>query len=315
MSNQQRGAEWKVGLFIAIGIAIIAVMAVTFGKLGTGLQTFYGVKVEFPDASGLLKGGEVRMAGARIGFASEAPELAEGRYAVVVTLRIREGVKIPKNSKFTIDTSGLMGDAYVDIALPDHPDTQVLTDGAMIFGTRKEGISDLAARGSAVMVELQKRLAELEAPIKDVRDNLLSDVNLKNLEKSISNFTEFTETLKSTGKELNEIVVKAKGAGTDMSDAMAAAKAAMAKVDGVVAKVDAAAADIKPTINSLKRTSDGADKAVDGLRSLLAKANDGQGVLGLLLSDRETSDNIKSLIRNLKAHGILWYKDKPDKKN
>ena len=50
MSNQHRGAEWKVGLFIAIGIAIIAVMAVVFGKLGTGLQSFYDVTAEFPDA-------------------------------------------------------------------------------------------------------------------------------------------------------------------------------------------------------------------------------------------------------------------------
>jgi phospholipid/cholesterol/gamma-HCH transport system substrate-binding protein len=171
MSNENRGAEWKVGLFIAIGIVIITVMAVIFGKLGTGLQSFYDVRAEFPDASGLLKGAEVRMAGARIGFAGGAPELVDGRYAVTVLLRIRDGVKIPKNATFTVDTSGLMGDAFVDIAIPEHPDGQMLTNGAMVMGVRKEGISDLAARGSAVMIELQKRLAELEDPIRDIRSH------------------------------------------------------------------------------------------------------------------------------------------------
>jgi phospholipid/cholesterol/gamma-HCH transport system substrate-binding protein len=314
MSNQHRGAEWKVGLFIAIGIIIITVMAVVFGKLGTGLQSFYDVKVEFPDASGLLKGAEVHLAGARIGFASEAPELVEGRYAVTVTLRIREGVKIPKNAKFIVDTSGIMGDAYVDISIPERPDTQVLANGAMVLGFRKEGMGDLMARGSGVMIELQKRLAELEDPIKNVRENLLSEANMVNLQKSFSNVREFTDSLKQTGKDLDEIVAKAKGAGGDLSEAMTAAKTAMAKIDGVVAKVDAAAAELKPALVSLKLTSDGAEKAVTNLRVLLTKANQGQGVLGLLLSDRETSDNLKAFIRNLKSKGILWYKDKPDAK-
>jgi len=315
MSKEHRGAEWKVGLFIATGIAIITVMAVIFGKLGTGLQSFYDIKAEFPDASGLLKGAEVRLSGARVGFASDAPQLVDGRYAVTVALRIREGVKIPKNARFIVDTTGLMGDAYVDVSIPERPDTQLLQSGAMVLGVRKEGMSDLVVRGSSVMVELQKRLAELEDPIKDVREHLLSDINLANLEKSFANIREFTDSLKQTGKELNEIVSKAKGAGGDLSEAMAAAKTAMAKIDGVVAKVDTAAADLKPALASLKSTSDGAEKAITNLRVLLTKANQGQGVLGLLLSDRETSDNLKAFIRNLKSKGILWYKDKPEPKD
>jgi hypothetical protein len=50
---------------------------------------------------------------------------------------------------------------------------------------------------------------------------------------------------------------------------------------------------------------------VNSARTLLAKANNGEGALGLLMSDKETSENLKSLIRNLKSRGILWYKDKP----
>jgi ABC-type transporter Mla subunit MlaD len=311
MSNESRGAEWKVGLFIAIGIAIISFMAVKFGKLGTGLQKFYNVQAEFPDASGLLKGGEVRMAGARIGFAEEAPELIEGRYAVTVPLRIRDGVKIPKNAKFTIDTSGLMGDAYVAVTLPKDPDPQVLGEGSQIVGSRVEGLSDLTAKGGDVMIELKKRLQELEDPIKDVRDRLLSDVNLGNLQQSFSNIRDFTDSLKKTGKDLDDVVTKAKAAGTDLSEAMATAKAAMGKVDGVVAKVDTAAAELKPAIAGLNTTLGGVEKAVASLRLLLNKANQGQGALGVLLTDRETAENLKSFIRNIKTRGILWYKDKP----
>lgn len=313
MTKQSNGAEWKVGIFMAFGIALIAFMAVKFGKLGTGLQKFYNVQVEFPDASGLLKGGEVRMAGARIGFAKEAPELVEGRYAVHVPLRIREGVKIPKNATFTIDTSGLMGDAYVAVVLPSSPSEEMLIDGAQITGNRVKALSDLTAEGGDIMGELKKRLQELEDPIKDVRDRLLSDVNLANLEKSFGNIREFTESLKKSGKDLDEIMAKAKGAGENLSTAMMDAKAAMAKIDGVVTKVDAAAAELKPALASIRATAAGADKAVDSARTLLNKANNGQGALGLLLSDRETAENLKSFIRNVKTKGILWYKDRPEK--
>jgi ABC-type transporter Mla subunit MlaD len=311
MSNENRGTEWKVGLFIAIGLAIIAVMAIKFGKLGAGLQKFYTIHVEFPDASGFLKGGEVKMAGAVVGFAQEGPTLVEGRYAVTVPLRIREGVKVPQNAVFTIESSGMMGDAFVSIALPKEPVAALIQDGDRFVGARVKGFNDLAAGASDVMVELKKRLEELEEPIKDVRDRLFSDVNLGNLEKSFANIREFTDSLKATGKDLNEVVAKAKGAGDNLGDAMQTAKTAMGKIDAVVAKVDSAAAELKPALASLHSTAEGADKAIDSLRALLSRANKGQGALGLLLTDPETANNLKTFIRNIKTRGILWYKDKP----
>jgi phospholipid/cholesterol/gamma-HCH transport system substrate-binding protein len=311
MSNENRGTEWKVGLFIAIGLMIVTVMAIKFGKLGSGLKKFYIVHAEFPDASGFLKGGEVKMAGAPIGFAEEAPTLVEDRYAVTVPLRIRDGVKIPKNATFTIESSGLMGDSFVAVALPKEPVAEILSSGDKVVGVRTQSLSDLTAKGGDVMLELKKRLEELEAPIKDVRDRLLSDVNLSNLQQSFANIRDFTDSLKKTGKDLDDVVSKAKAAGADLSEAMASAKVAVGKVDAVVAKVDAAAAELKPALAGLGDTVDGVEKAVTSLRTLINKANQGHGALGLLLSDRETADNLKAFIRNIKTRGILFYKDKP----
>src|SRR5688572_32026595 len=108
MNDSAKGTEWKVGLFIVISLTVIAVMAITFGKVGSGLQKFYRLTVEFQNASGLLKGNDVYLAGDRVGYAEEAPSLIEGKFAVKVPLRIREGVKIPKTGKFLIGSSGLM---------------------------------------------------------------------------------------------------------------------------------------------------------------------------------------------------------------
>src|SRR5688572_2771585 len=161
MNNTSHGTEWKVGLFIVAGLVVITVMAIKFGKVGTGLKDFYKLTVEFHNASGLLKGNDVYLAGDRVGYAEEAPSLIEGRFAVQVPLRIREGVKIPKAAKFVIGTSGLMGDAYVGVDVP--PDAnfdEVYQGGDYIIGTRAKGLGDLTTDAGGAISELKKRLED-----------------------------------------------------------------------------------------------------------------------------------------------------------
>ena len=311
MNNSAKGTEWKVGLFIVIGLTVIAVMAVTFGKVGSGLKKFYKLTVEFQNASGLLKGNDVYLAGDRVGYAEQAPSLIEGKFAVTVPLRIREGVKIPKSAKFLIGSSGLMGDAFVGIDIPaDANFDDLYKDGDYIVGTRIKGLGDLTSDAGGVLEELRKRLEDLKNPIKDVDEQLLSETNLKNLETSFANIRDITTRLKETSTNLDQVVAKAKTAADTLNEAMTSAKNAMGRVEGVVKKVDDAATLLKPALADFGTAAKSATKALDSVRSLLAKASSGQGALGMLLSDRETSDNLKTLIRNLKERGVLFYKDK-----
>jgi phospholipid/cholesterol/gamma-HCH transport system substrate-binding protein len=73
MSTERKGTELFVGLFLIIGFSVIAVMVVMFGRFGESLTKFYEITVEFPNASGLIKGADVLLAGRRIGHVAEAP--------------------------------------------------------------------------------------------------------------------------------------------------------------------------------------------------------------------------------------------------
>ena len=291
MTNEPRGTEWKVGLFMLIGIGIIAIMAIKFGKLGAGLKKYNTIVAEFPNASGLLKGATVYLSGAKVGFTADSPELIDGKYAVRVDLRLRTDVKIPRGSTFIIGSSGFLGDAFVSINPPANPKPgDVLKNGDYVVGTRLQGIGDLVETGGDVMAELKKRLQELETPIKDVG--------------------EIAANLKTTTKGLDEVVTKAKGAADTVTETVNAAKAAILKTDGVVKKVDDAATDLKATLADIRRAAGMAGKAMESVRSLLASANSGKGALGLLLADKQTAENLKALIQNLREHGVLFYKNK-----
>src|ERR1700688_3413893 len=99
MNRHDRGLEFKVGAFVFVGLAMLAALVVQFGRVGEGFKTYYALTVLFPDASGLLKGSDVLLAGAKIGLVSGGPQIAPGGQGVSVPLRIYEYVKIPTGSK------------------------------------------------------------------------------------------------------------------------------------------------------------------------------------------------------------------------
>ena len=304
MKDESRGIEWKVGIFMLIGLGVVAIMAITFGKFSQGFKSYYSLTIEFPNASGLLKGAEVYMAGARIGFTAGPPTLIEGRSAVKVTVKIRDGIKIPRASSFLISSSGFLGDAYVSINPPTNPNmADIYKNGDSVKGTRLEGFGDLAVKGGDVMDELKKRLQELEAPIKDIGERVLADKNLKAIDETFASLSELTRDLKGSVKGIDDVITKAKEAVDTVKDTVGSVKEP-------IAKIDAAAGDLKTTLASIKSAAASADKALDSAKVLIGKANSGQGALGMLLADKETSENLKALIRNLREHGILWYKNK-----
>ncbi|NDJ12436.1 MAG: hypothetical protein EBY17_14765 [Acidobacteriia bacterium] len=71
--------KWKqlllVGLFLSIGLGILGVLAVTFGRMSNTLGKPYDLTVIFTNASGLSTGADVLLAGARVGYIGAAPQL------------------------------------------------------------------------------------------------------------------------------------------------------------------------------------------------------------------------------------------------
>jgi ABC-type transporter Mla subunit MlaD len=75
MATTERRTEFVVGLFLFIGLILLGALIVQFGRFGDRVRGHYPITVVFDDASGLIKGSEVRMGGARIGKVEEHPEL------------------------------------------------------------------------------------------------------------------------------------------------------------------------------------------------------------------------------------------------
>src|SRR5207249_12250247 len=111
--NRDRALELKVGIFVAIGLAMICGFVVRFGRLGEGIKAYYNLTIRFKDASGLLKGSDVLFSGAKIGRVGGGPRLVSEGEGVLVQLRIYDYVKVQIGCKLTVCRFGLLVDWFV----------------------------------------------------------------------------------------------------------------------------------------------------------------------------------------------------------
>ena len=65
--TRDKSAEWKVGLFVAIGIALLTTTLLRFSKSSTFLDSTYDLYVETEDISGLKPKAQVLLSGVQIG--------------------------------------------------------------------------------------------------------------------------------------------------------------------------------------------------------------------------------------------------------
>ena len=307
MSTERKGLEIYVGLFLFIGLATIAVMVIVFGRVGEGFVKTYPIVVEFPNASGLIKDSYVLLSGAQIGKVTTTPKLTGSMFAVEVTLNIHDDVKLPRDSRFLVGSSGLLGDRFVDVFPPEKFDpTKMIEPNDRIQGTRATGLDDLTAKGAVVMEkgavvmdQLIKELEDIQKITVQLHSGLLSEQNMKNLTETFAN-------LKTTSTGLNESMKK-------LDPIMAKADSAVDSAKGTMKTAEEAAAEFKKVAANADKTMDSAKGLVDSGKTLFDKANRGDGALGMLLSDRETADNLRALIANMRRSGVVFYKDREPK--
>ncbi|MDQ3415207.1 MAG: MlaD family protein [Verrucomicrobiota bacterium] len=281
MNEQDRGLELKVGIFVAVGLAILAALIVQFGRIGEGFKSYYTITVHFADASGLLKSSDVLMGGAKVGQVGGAPRLVTVGRGVEVPLKIYDFVKIPVGSSITVGSSGLLGDRFVAIFPPTEKPTAYIAHGARVEGAREEGLDDITKEGGALIKDLRGTVAKIDTAVSKLNDDALSKANMAHLKETFDNLSKTTAALSESSKKIDGVIEKADGT---MGSAKEAAD-----------KIQVAVADAQKTIQSASR--------------ILNEATKGDGLIPLLLTNQDVANDLRALISNLRRHGVLFYRD------
>ncbi len=274
MNRHERGLEFKVGIFVFVGLAMLGALVVQFGRLGEGFKTYYTITVRFNDASGLLKGTDVLLAGARIGKVASPPRLIREGNGIAVPLKIYDYIKIPEGTKFTVGSSGLLGDRFVNVTMPTGQPKTYLSPNAYINGARETGIDDLTRDGGALVNDLRGTVQKVDTTMTKLNQETLSTENMQNLKASMEHLNQATSALAESSK----------------------------KLDGVIEQAGS-------TMTSAKEAADNLQNAIDDTRKVLRTATQGKGLVATLLNNQQLANDLHALISNLRAHGVLFYRD------
>ncbi len=276
MSSEDKGTQIKVGLFILIGLLTVGMMVIYFGRLGEGFSSYYNVKVEFTNASGLLRGSEILLAGAKVGRITNEPVILPDMRGVYVDVRILDQVKIPVGSKFSIGSSGLLGDKYIEISLDGAgAEKGFIKAGDVLKGSESSGgIAGMTEGAGALIGDLRTTVGNINAVVQKLDSTILSKDELASISATMKNLETATGRIADASKQFDTTMTSGKA-----------------------------------TMDSAKKAADELQETLSAIHKLVDQAKSGSGVLGTLISNREMANNLRSLVLNLRKHGILWYKD------
>lgn len=134
--------ETAVGIFVLIGMACMAYMAVRLGKMEVFGQEGFELSAAFDSVSGLRVGADVELAGVPVGrVASISLDPDPVRNQAIVKLRLDRDLQLSDDSMASIRTSGLIGDKFINLSrggserLLRSGDTIVETESSVDIGT------------------------------------------------------------------------------------------------------------------------------------------------------------------------------------
>lgn len=259
----------KVGLAVLMSFAAFVGIWYFLNR-----QTFrsntYPLQVSFPDAQNITPGAAVRMAGVEVGVVREIGLTKDNQ--ALLDLRIFRRYEIPKDSRFTVTSGGLIGEKYVSIN-PRVGEAAAIPAGARVQGQGTVQIEDLMATASQLassadqviqesrlaLMDTRRAINELSRYVQDPRlkESLL--VSMRNAEVASRNIVRATETADRTAQEFRSIAAEARPTMRRTLASVEQSTGNIAELTGAINEI-VAGEDIKSglgaTVNNLRLSSE-----------------------------------------------------------
>src|SRR5215475_8585800 len=283
--------EWKVGLFMFIGLVVLAALLLEFSK---GINIFRPTKIillRAPNVGGLKVRAQVLMAGVQVGTVSDVRLGPQGTN-VTISLKIYSQYEIHKDARFALETSGFLGDQYVAI-IPTLNQGEVFTDQGVAEAEAPFNIQEVARSAGSFLGRIEETANRLNDAIADVRRFALNEQTLTNLSVAVANLRTVSEHAISAVDSLNSLVTSnAPALNTSGSNLVLFSQ----QLNHFGDDLSQVLATNSPTLNAAVKNI---ESSTIMLKDLLADVKAGKGLAGNLLQNPQLSTNLSLIASNL----------------
>ena len=283
--------ETKVGVLAIVALAGL-ILGFNFLKGSSLFSHSKKIYAIFDNVEGMEVSNPVQINGFQIGSVEAISEsdkdLSRG---IVVTIALKKPVNIPRNSVGVINSS-LIGNASIVIDRGD--DTDYLENGDTLQTKAKSNLfAQVQQSVSPIILKLGGTLTSLDSLIEVI--GTMFDPRLKN------NFSAIISNLAASTAQLQILLNAQTGMIAKSLRNMDSFTSNLAKNNDHITHTlenldktssNLASAKIPETVESLQAT-------VNELKATLAKVNNANGTVGLLLNDKKLYQNLESTTRSL----------------
>ena len=305
--------EWRVGVFVFIGLLGLAVLLVQFSK-GTSLfKPTYSLFLKAKNVGGLKVSASVLMSGVQIGTVSDVKLNPEGTN-VTITLKIYKQYVIHKDAEIQIEQSGFLGDQYIAVVPKDNVGDVWKPDDHPV-AEEPYSLQQVARSAANFLLSVDQTTKNLNEAIGDVRRLVLNEQTLTNLSLTVGNARMASERAVVTVDNINSLV-------TTNSEAVAAAVSNVVFFSQQINQFAGGLKEVLATNSSELATSlKNIDSSTVVLKNLLEDVQSGKGLAGTVLRNDQLANNVSIIASNLTVTTsnlnrlglwhFMWHKEIP----
>lgn len=295
--------EVKIGILVAVTITLF-ILGFNFLR-GRGVfssdEEYYSY---YDNVQGLQESAAIQLKGFKVGKVSEI--ILQDDRRIRVTLQMSKDVKIPLGSIAKLASNDLISGTKV-ISLTFSNSKEYIKEGGLIKGEASGGLLDnLGDQVSPLVGVLNHTVVSLDTLLNTV-NNIINDDTRKHLNSSFASLEVGLQELSVLAQKLNAQSGNLSGIIQNANSITGNLANSNARISNTLTNLE----NFSTSLNNapVQQTLDELQKAASGLQGIVAKINDNNGSLGMLLSDKRLYNNLSStlgtldtLLGDLKAH-------------
>jgi phospholipid/cholesterol/gamma-HCH transport system substrate-binding protein len=303
--------ETKVGLFVVLGLALLATLLILFSKGTSPFSRTYELRLHASNVGGLKERAGVLLAGVQVGGVSSIQLAGDGK-SVTILLNIYHGCKIYRDARFVIEQSGFLGDQYVSIIPAENKD-RLLVNGDEVNCQEPFNLQEVARSASGFIKRIEDTAKKLDDSVTDLRRVVLNEQTLTNFSATMHNLRTISEQALGTVNDINTLVAT-NGPQIDLavSNVVFFSQELMRLAGSAEGVLATNSTDITAAVKNI-------ESSTEVLKDLLNNVQSGKGLAGTMLENEQLATNVQAIANNLAIASsnlnrlglwhFLWHKE------
>lgn len=288
---ESKRLEMKVGLFVFIGLILLAVLVIWFSKGTSVFKGTYTVRMSAANVGGLKPRASVLLAGVIVGAVSDIQLMPDGK-SVTIYLKIYNDVKIYGDAHFMIETAGFLGDQFVAI-IPTDNAKPPLVDGAEVNCEPPFDLQLVARSAAGFIQRTDQTVKKIEDSVAKLQSTVLNDRTLTNLSATVDNLRSASEEMDGAISNVKALVAtNGEQVNLAMSNVVYFSQQLNQLADNAQGILATNGVAISGAVTNLQDTT-------ETLKQIADDMHQGKGLAGTILENEQMAENVQTTVNNL----------------